>query len=334
MKPTIYTVAEAAGVSIATVSRAFNNSPRINEATRERILRIAREVGFQPNASARSLALNATQTLALVFPQVSGPYFSEFIRGAENVARQHQYHLLVYSSSVAGEDDPLLPLLSTRTDGMILGTRLHSTDFVHQLHRRRFPFLLLGESIPGLAISGLHPENERGARELVDHLIEKHRCRRIAFISGPDDRSHSGERLRGCCQAVEAHGVPWLPELVVPGNFDEASGYAAARQLLNLPVLPDALIAANDQMAIGAMAAAAERGLRIPHDLAVAGFDDIPSARYLQPSLTTVNLSIYEQGARAVELLLERIADPDLPPKVIPIASTLVIRRSCGCEET
>lgn len=333
MKPTIYTIAETAGVSIATVSRAFNNSTRISDATRERILQIARDLGYQPNASARSLVMNATQTLALVFPQVSGPYFSEFIRGAETVARQHQYHLLVYSSADAGGDDPLLRLLSTRTDGMVLATRTSRTTYIQQLHQRRFPFLLLGGGISGLETSGIQPENGRGALLLTRHLIDRHGCRRIAFICGQQDQPHSAERLEGYRQALEERGIGWQAELVAPGSFDEASGYAAAQMLFNLPEPPSAIIAANDQMAVGAMSAAGERGMRIPQDVAVVGFDDIPTARYLQPPLTTVSLSIYDQGAWAVDLLLERIADPDQPARVIPIPATLVVRRSCGCEE-
>lgn len=330
MKPTIYSIAAQAGVSIATVSRAFNRSTRISEATRERILQIASEVGYQPSASARSLALRTTETLALVFPQISGPYFSEFIRGAESVARLHQFHLLVYSSPDAGEDDPLLNLLPARTDGLILGTRYSRLTYIHQLHQRRFPLVLLGRELPGLETHSLHPENESGAFALTRHLIEVHGYERIGFISGPDDQPHSNERVLGYRRALGAAGLP--EGIIVPGNFDEASGYAAAQTMLDQQPRPRAIFAANDQMAIGAIAAANERGLRVPEDLAVVGFDDIPSARYLQPGLTTVNLDIFEQGVRAVELLLAQIAAPDLPAQAIRIPTHLVVRRSCGCE--
>jgi LacI family transcriptional regulator len=180
---------------------------------------------------------------------------------------------------------------------------------------------------------GIHPDNRGGAYHLTRHLVEKHAYRAIAYIAGPEDQAHNAERLTGFRQALAEAGIPWNPDWYVPGNFDEAGGYAGAQQLLRLPSPPRAIFAANDQMAIGAMSAAEELGCRIPEDLAIVGFDDIPTARYLHPPLTTVNQAIYEQGAKAVELLLQRIADPDSPAEVLAIPTTLVIRRSCGCSE-
>jgi LacI family transcriptional regulator len=331
MKPTIYSIAAQAGVSIATVSRAFNGSPRISEATRERVMQIAHEMGYQPSASARNLAMSSTETLALVFPQISGPYFSEFINGAESVARSHQYHLLVYSSLDADQEDPLLNLLPARTDGIILGTRSSSTAYIHRLHQRRFPFILLGREVPGLETHSLHPDNERGALDITRHLIGVHGYQQIAFICGPQDQLHNSERLQGYQRALNEAGLALDPQLLAPGNFDEASGYAAAQMLLERQPRPQAIFAANDQMAIGAIAAANERGLHVPEDLAVVGFDDIPTAPYLQPPLTTVNVAIFEQGAQAVQLLLKQIAEPNLPARVLHIPTRLVVRHSCGC---
>jgi LacI family transcriptional regulator len=330
MKPTIYTIATQAGVSIATVSRALNNGPRVSEATRARILRIAQELGYQPSASARNLAMNTTETLALVLPQISGPYFSEFIRGAEGVARQCQYHLLIYSSFDLDGDDPLLRLLPTRTDGAILGTFSSTHDYIRELQRHNFPFLLFGHFAPNLALNTINPDNQNGAHLLTQHLIE-HGYRRIGFVRGPEYRAHSGERLHGYQRALQAAGIPFQVELTAQGDFDEASGYAAAQQLLALPQPPRAIFAANDQMAIGVLAAATLRGLQVPNDLAVVGFDDIPAAKYLHPPLTTVNLSIFEQGETAIRLLLQLIAEPEQAPQAITIPTSLVIRRSCGC---
>jgi LacI family transcriptional regulator len=331
MKPTIYTIAKGAGVSIASVSRAFNGSAGISDSTRERILQLAQELGYQPSASARSLATRTTETLALVLPQISGPYFSELIRGAESVTRAQHYHLLVYSSVEAGEEDPLLRLLPARTDGIILGTRFVTDRYIHWLHSQGVPFLAFGRTIPGIETSRVRPENEPGAYTLTRHLLEVHGCRRIAFISGPPDQPHSQERLAGYTRALAEWGIRPAPEWIAAGNFDEASGYAAVQQLLDLPQRPQAIFAGNDQMAVGVMAAASERGLRVPEDLAVVGFDDIPTARYLQPALTTINLAIFEQGVKSVELLIERITDPDLPARTVTIPTTLVVRRSCGC---
>jgi LacI family transcriptional regulator len=333
MKPTIYTIAAQAGVSIATVSRAFNNSPRINPATRARIMKIAEENGYQPSASARNLALNSTETLALVFPQISTPFFSEFIRGAESVARIQHYQLLVYSSADINDADPLLRLLPSRTDGIILATAYSNDAYIHRLYRQGFPFLVLGRSVPGLDTGGIHPDNESGAYQLVKHLVDQHGYRRIAYIAGPEDQLHNQERLAGCRQALFEAGISLDLELIARGNFDEAGGYQAAQQLLRLASPPRAIFAANDQMAVGAMSAAEAMGFRIPQDLAIVGFDDIPTARYLNPPLTTVNMAIFDQGAKAVELLLRKISEPEQPVEVLATPTTLMIRRSCGCEE-
>lgn len=331
MKPTIYTVAKEAGVSIASVSRAFSGSPGLAEATRVRIIQIAQDLGYQPSASARGLATRTTETLALVVPQISGPYFSELIRGAESVTRAQHYHLLVYSSADAAEEDPVLRLLPARTDGIILGTRYSSDAYIQSLHRQGIPFLVLGRSIPGIQASSVRPENEKGAYMLTRHLLEDHGFRRIAFISGPQDQPHSQERLSGYARALSDWGIFTRDEWVAAGNFDEDSGYRAALKLLDLPERPQAIFAGNDQMAVGLIAAANERGLRVPEDLAVVGFDDIPTARYLQPPLTTISLEIFEQGAKAVELLIERITDRDAPDRTVLIPTTLMVRHSCGC---
>ncbi|MFZ6029827.1 MAG: LacI family DNA-binding transcriptional regulator [Chloroflexota bacterium] len=334
MKPTIYTIAAKAGVSIATVSRALNNGPRISEETRQRILQIARELGYQPSASARSLALNRTEALALILPQISGPYYSEFIRGAESVTRAHHYHLLIYSSFDVDQEDALLRFLPTRTDGIIVGTYASQNAYIRRLYDRKFPFLLLGHPAPeGCTISTVRPDNEAGAYRLTRHLIERHGFRQIAFICGPDYRTHSRERQDGYRRALLESGLPLLPQYVAEGDFSEASGYAAAQQLLDLRDAPQAIFAGNDQMAIGVLAAINQCGLRVPEDLAVVGFDDIPAARYLQPSLTTVDLEIFDQGVKAIDLLLAHICDPAAPVQEIVIPTTLVVRRSCGCTD-
>jgi LacI family transcriptional regulator len=332
MRPTIYTIAEKAGVSIATVSRALNNSPRVSESTRAKILKIMEDVGYQPSASARGLALNTTETLAIVLPQISGPFFSEFIRGAESVSRQNHYHLLVYNNQEAEGDDPLLQLLPARADGLILSRGCASDDYIRSLQRRGCPFVMHGSGLEEIEVNTILPDNVSGAYQLAHHLVFEHPYRRLAYINGPRDRSHGDERLRGYRQALTEAGIEWQPDLVLEGDFDEAGGYSAMQRLLDLPEPPEAVFASNDQMAIGALAAANQHGLRVPEDIAIAGFDDIAAARYLQPALTTVNQAIFQQGVMAVERLLECVAFPDSPPKQIVLPTTLVVRRSCGCE--
>ena len=331
MKQTIYTIAKEAGVSIATVSRAFNNHPRISPETKEKIFQIAEAMGYQPSASARSLATSETQTIALVLPQISGPFYSELIRGAESITKEQQYHLLIYTSQDLDERDPFLSLLPTRVDGMVLGAYFSTGQYLQMLARQGIPHIILGEPDHGLEITTINPENQEGAYRLTKHLIEEHDLRDIAFIRGPENRSHSLDRLLGYQKALREHGITPHEEWVVLGDFTESSGYDCARQLLQQNNPPKAIFASNDLMAIGAMAAASQHGLSVPGDLAIVGFDDVPSARYLQPPLTTVSVETFEQGRQAIEQLLVRIADPRIPHQQLTFPAPVVVRRSCGC---
>lgn len=331
MKPTIYTIAKEAGVSIATVSRAFNNHPRIGAETKAAILKIAADLGYQPSASARSLATSTTETIALVLPHISDPFFSEIIRGAETVSKERHYHLLIYSSQDLDAEDSLLSLLPARTDGLVIGSFYSGSQYIRKLYDQGFPLVLLGFALPGLDVNTITPDNYSGAYELTRHLIEQHGLHKIAFICGPDFQSHSHERLLGYKKALLECGLPVLPEWIVPGNFDETSGHAAALRLMNLPNPPKAIFAGNDSMAVGALAVANELGFSVPEDIAVMGFDDIPSAQYLHPPLTTVSVGTYDQGAKAVEMLLERITHPNSPRLEQILPAPVVLRRSCGC---
>jgi LacI family transcriptional regulator len=331
MRPTIYTVAQQAGVSTATVSRVLNNSPRVKGETRAKVLNAMEELGYQPSASARGLALSSTETIALIFPQVSGPFFSEVIQGAEAEAHQHHYHLLIYGVRDIQGNDQLLRFLSSKVDGMILATRWVNEAYVSSLQRRRMPFVLLGQEIDGIVADSIRPSNRNGACQVMTHLIQHHGYRRIAFVGSGQDQAHSRARYGGYCQALQATGLQEDASLIVQGEFDEASGYRAMTHLLDLAAPPQAVFFANDQMAIGALAAAREKQVRVPDDIAIAGFDDIEAAAYVQPPLTTVRQAIREQGELAVQLLLQRMEHPDARAETLVLPTELVIRRSCGC---
>lgn len=333
MRPTIYAVAEKAGVSIATVSRVLNDSPRVKTVTRGKVLGAIAALGYQPSASARGLAGHATGTIALVFPQLSGPFFSELIRGAEKRARESGYHLLIYGTQedvVEGSQQRLLDTVTTKVDGLILAQRSIQPGYLHTLHRQHLPIVMMGETPEKPDVDNIRPDNLGGAHQAVTHLI-RHGRQRIGFVGGPAEQVHASDRLTGYRQALIAASVPWRLELEAGGAFDEASGYAAMVRLLEGDPRPDAVFAANDQMAIGVMAAVRDQGLHVPEDIAVVGFDDIEAARYLQPPLTTVRQSIYEQGRLAVHFLLARIDEPDRPAQTEVVPTALVVRRSCGC---
>ncbi|MDF1513124.1 MAG: LacI family DNA-binding transcriptional regulator [Anaerolineae bacterium] len=332
MRPTIYTVAEKAGVSIATVSRVLNGTARVNEETCAKVHRVMDALGYQPNASARGLAANTTSTIAVVFPKLSGPFFSELIQGAEIAARDNEYHLLIYGASGErlGADNQTLGMLTTKVDGLILASSGISRCYLRDLQRQNLPVVVLGEDPSDIPADSIQPDNIGGAEKIVNHLIG-HGYRRIAMIKGPATRTHANDREQGYRKALHDHNLSCYPELVIDGSFDESSGYAGMQQLLKLDPMPDAVFTASDQMAIGAMAAIHESGLRVPGDIALVGFDDIETARYMNPPLTTVHQDMLGQGELAVHMLLARIKgmETDIETKILP--TTLVIRRSCGC---
>ena len=335
MRPTIYTVAENAGVSIATVSRVLNGTARVNAQTRARVLRAMDELGYQPNASARGLAANTTKTIALVFPKLSGPFFSVLIRGAEIAATESDYHLLIYGASGErlGAENQTLGMLTTKVDGLILASSGISRCYLRDLRRQNLPVVVLGEDPSDIPADTIQPDNVGGAVKMVTHLIE-HGYSCIAMINGPATRTHAIDRERGYRKALQDHGLPCYDELIIAGAFSEHSGYTAMQQLLQQNTFPEAVFAASDQMAIGAMAAIHEKGLRIPEDIALVGFDDIETARYTHPPLTTVHQDMLGQGQLAVRMLLDRIngLDSAVETKILP--TTLVIRQSCGCIAT
>ncbi len=331
MRPTIYDVAERAGVSIATVSRVLNGSPKPTAATRDRVLAAVRTLGYQPSAAARCLARSTTETIALVFPEVSSPFFVELIRGIELEARRHHYHVLIYGLHGEGKQDQLLRFLSTKVDGMILGAQCDEA-YVRTLHRQGLPFVLMGRRVEGLAVTTIRSNGFEGAYAAVTHLI-RHGYGSIAALGGPEASQQSRIRLRAYAQALDDHGWHSDVRWIVHADYHESGGQAAMAGLLALPRPPRAVFVANDQMAIGALEAVRDAGKQVPGDVALVGFDDIPMASYVHPTLTTVRQDIYESGELAVQLLIRQIEDPATSVETILLPTRLVIRQSCGCDE-
>jgi LacI family transcriptional regulator len=332
VRPTIHAVAKRAGVSIATVSRLLNGNTPVSNETAERIRRAIDDLGYLPNASARGLAMSANGTLAVIFPKLSGPFFSELIRGAEASARETGYHLLIYGASSLAEDtqDQMLRLLATKSDGLILASGNIGLDHVRDVQHWGVPVVVLGRQPEDISVDSIRPDNVNGAVQAVSHLIE-HGYRRIAMITGRSTDLHAADREAGYRKALDGHGLPIFRELVISGAFDEESGYTSMHRLLCEEPAPEAVFAANDEMAIGAIAAVRDKGLRVPADVAVVGFDDIAPARYVQPSLTTVHQDMQGQARIAVQMLLARVNESDAETETRLVPTELVIRDSCGC---
>ncbi|MDZ7267747.1 MAG: LacI family transcriptional regulator [candidate division KSB1 bacterium] len=335
MSVTIREVARKAGVSTATVSRVFNHAPAVDADTRRHVLAVARRLHYTPHAAGRSLSMKRTDAIGLLLPDVYGEFFSEVIRGADQAAQQNRYHLLVSSSHTTREAlAGALQVMRGRVDGLIIMSPHIDAQTLKNNLPRTLPVVLLNCNVADVSFDSFNIDNFHGAYEMVRHLLG-HGFQRIAIIKGTEHNLDAEERLRGYCQALGDGGAACAGELVVPGNFSEASGYEAARRLMTLSPRPDAIFASNDSMALGALSALREMGVRVPEDIALAGFDDIPLARYLSPALTSVHVPISELGAQAIHRLFQVLQKKSRYPRQRAIIPTrLVLRESCGCPRT
>jgi LacI family transcriptional regulator len=329
-RATIHDVAAEAAVSAATVSRVLNGTANVTPETVARVRHAVAKLNFVPNSIARNLSLRRTGTLGLLFPEISGPFFSQSLRGIEPVASASDYNLLIYSMSAHanGADVDSIPVGAHNTDGLLIMGDAVTDDFVRKLYTRHIPMVLVYRSLLDLPIPAVTIENQDGARRLIEHLIGLGH-RRIACINGPHQNEDSLWRARGYYEALAAHGIEHDPALIVEGAFSEPSGAAGAHELLARGVDFSALFAADDETAIGAMAVLKAASLRVPEDVAVVGFDDIVTASYVQPPLTTVRAPTEQVGREAVRLLVAAIrGEPPPQPLLLPVE--LVIRQSCG----
>ena len=330
---TIKDVARAAGVSVATVSRVQNRSALVKEATRLRVGEVATRLGYSPHGAARSLITSRTSTLGVLLPDLYGEFFSEVIRGIDQTAQRHGYHLLVSSShDDRSAVEAALRSMRGRVDGLIVMWPEMDPRTVPPLPAG-FPIVLLSAPIEPADFDVITVANFEGARAMVRHLLALGH-RRIAIINGVPGNADAAERLRGYRAALVASGVA-AGGLEVAGDFTEASGFRAVGELLQLAERPTAIFAANDAMAVGALSALREAGLRVPDDVALAGFDDIPIARYLEPALSSVHVDICALGERATLRLLSAVRDKDRHKhRAETVPTTLVLRRSCGAAVT
>lgn len=326
---TIDEVARRARVSISTVSRVLNGLDRVHPQTRERVLAAIEELNYQPSAYARGLARQRSQTLGFVIPNISDPFFLEVVRGVEDAATPAGYGLLVASQPEAAGNRRYMTLFSERrVDGLVLAAVDVRRADVEQMLRRRIPVALIQQDI-GNGFPTFRVDNYGAARALAEHLLG-HGRRKIAYIAGSDHTPDNAERLRGLRDTLAGAGLPLPAERIARGDYLRGSGHSAMLALLDRAEPPDAVFAANDQMASDALIAIRERGLRVPEDIALVGFDDVPLASYVDPALTTARQPIYELGRQAANAVLAALSGaPSAAHVVLPVP--IVIRRSCGC---
>ena len=326
VKPvTIKDIARKAGVSYATVSRALNNHPEVNEGTRKRILKIAAEIGYQPNAIARGLVCKQTNTIGLLIPDITNPFYAEVARGIEDAANEVGYTILLCNSNWNEEREEryLNVLIQKQVDGLIIAessekhqsslleTRLKSTVFISRINFANSTSVII--------------DNITGGRMAVEHLLNKGH-QRIAFIGGLEDISANQERLKGYKNALEAHNISINQNYIRNSNFKRESGHYVMKEILKINPKPTAVFAANDLLALGAIQAIKEQGMSIPGDVAVVGFDDIEFASLPEIQLTTVAQPKYNMGKLALLTLVEQIKSKSFVRQKIMLEPELIIR--------
>ncbi|HEX2913648.1 MAG TPA: LacI family DNA-binding transcriptional regulator [Chloroflexia bacterium] len=339
---TIKDVAKKAGVAISTVSSVINgNEKHVGSATRDRILQVARDLNYRPNAIARSMVKRTTTSIGLVITDVQNPLFNEVDAGVEEVLAAEGYHLLLANAmNASSEAEAIETFRSKQVDGFIFmsRSRYYPTHNFASLKADNIPFVVINRDMQDSEINQVLLDDFGAGLISTRHLISLGHTR-IATIAGPlRDQPvwrSAHERHRGWRQAMQEKGLPVREDWIIPCRYTYEAGYNAARQLIeqnpDKATRPSAIFAANDSMAVGAMKALQEMGLRLPQDMAIVGVGDLPHLAYLHPSLTTMSIPIFEAGRVATRLLINWIKNgkPDCAQNVT-LSCTLKIRESCG----
>jgi LacI family transcriptional regulator len=305
---TIADVAERAGVSKTTVSHVLSGKRPVAAATRERIEQVIEEMGFRPNALARSLRMQRTHMVALIIPDITNPYYPVLARGLQDALVEEGYHIFLCNTDSKQDQEMafIADAVQRQVDGIVLSSLHNMSQKLQEYIEDDVTFVSLGPSIDLPQVDKVSTDDAAGAKEATRYLIQRGH-RRIGMIGGMPGLTPSQNRLRGYCEALEEAYIPFDPELLAEGNFMRPGGACAMRALMELPERPTAVFCANDVMAIGAMDVARALGIAIPDGVAIVGYDDIEAASLVAPALTTVVNPGYEMGKAAGQLLMERM---------------------------
>jgi len=328
---TIRDVARRANVSISTVSRVLNDTCPVDEEKRRRVEEAAKALGYRPNPAARILLKQETGGLGVLLPFVSGEFFTELLNGIDQAAQQSGYFLLMSSSHRhEAELEAALRGMYKRVDGLIIMAPEMQAETLRRYLNAKQHVVFLNTQVAGTDFDAFNFDNFEGGYLVTRHLLEQGH-RRIATIAGPTEAQDARDRLLGYRKALQEFSVAPDPALEIPGDFSTEAGFDAVPVILNLKPRPTAIVAGNDQSAMGVLSALRQAGVRIPDDLSVTGFDDIPSARFIQPPLTTIKIPIKQMGVQAIQLLLDRITGKVTgPPRQKRMAVELIVRDSTG----
>lgn len=325
---TMQDVARLAGVSIATASRVLNEVSTVNPDLAERVRTAMRELDYRPNAVARNLRRNQTSLWAVIVSDIGNPFFTGLVRGIEDIAQGKGFSVVLCNSDEepAKEDQYLKVAAAEKMAGVIISSSGRSRR-LRSLAEAGTPVVAIDRRLPRVEVDTVLVDNEHGAQLATEHLVNEG-FQRIGYISGPRRVSTAADRLRGYRHGLHARGIAVDESLIRLADFREDGGYQAMSALLALPEPPDAVFAANNLMTIGAVECLVDQGITIPAQMGVVGFDEIPWAHLVRPSLSTVTQPTYEVGRTAGLLLSERIVTPSRPKSVVRLLTELQVRES------
>lgn len=322
-------VARLAGVSNATVSRVIANKPHVRPEVRERVWKAVQELGYRPNRVARSLRAQTSRIIGLIISDIQNPFFTSVVRAIEDVAHQQGFSIILCNS----DEDPTkeqfyLDLMhDENVAGIIFCPTREDNANLQKYPLDSIPLVTLDRRLINIDADGILLDNIESTRALIKHLVSNG-YRRIGAVIGTSDFTTGRERREGYVLALAAQGIPFEPELLIQVSPKEAEGYRATEQLLNLPKPPTAIFAGNNLLTLGALKAIRAHNLRIPRDIALAGFDEMPWSSLVEPGITVVEQPTYELGRTAAEVLLRRLESPTRPTREVVLKGKLIVRES------
>jgi LacI family transcriptional regulator len=326
---TLRMVAQKAGVSVNTASRAINNKPDINKETKKRVLKISQELGYVRNATAVALRTNRTWTIGVVIEDNRNPFYAEVLNGMEEAVRGKNYHIILTNTQrdYNKEEEAINLLLAKRVDGLLIDPVQDRDNDINSLVEANIPFVVVGRDFENIEVDAVYNDEVKGGFLATEYLIKKGH-KRIALIDGFLYKSPAKGRLEGYKKALKEYGIPLDDALVSAGDIDLKDGYERTKQLFEKELNFNAIFAYNDMMAFGAMQAIKEKGLRIPEDIGLVGYDDIPFSSLTSPPLTTIRLKKQDLGIECVKLLLSRINNKRKKTKKIMLDVELIKRKT------
>lgn len=329
---TIRDIANKLNVSVSTVSRALRGAIEVNAETRKIVQETARKLNYEPNMVAQSLRSSKTHTLGVIVPDLVTHFFASTISGIQEVATRKGYNIMMCQSNESYETEikNIHTLVASRVDGLLISLSKETTDYshLHTLYARGIPLVFFDRICEEVDTSKVMVDEHDGAYIATEHLIRMG-CKRIAHISGPEKLTISRNRLQGYLDALAQYSIPVEQELIRHSSLLDQDVIQHTDALLDLPNPPDALFALNDQAAIQAMLRMKERGVKIPEEIAVVGFNNSPESRIIEPRLTTIAQPAYEIGQLAARHILEQIDQPDeFSPQSLMLKTELIIRDS------